>query len=61
MRTRLIAAITVALLAVPVASAHATPDKKCDSTKTEHQCDQGRVQHKCEEAKPQHKCEHEKG
>lgn len=45
MRTRLIAAITTALLAAPFlsAAAHASPpDHKCDSVRTEHKCEDGK-------------------
>jgi len=44
MRTRMIAAITTALLAAPFlsAAAHASPDHKCESARTEHKCEEGK-------------------
>ena len=45
MRIRLVATMTVALLAAPflTAAAHATPsDHKCESARTEHKCKGGK-------------------
>lgn len=45
MRTRLIAAMTAALLSAPFlsAAAHASPlDHKCESARTEHKCEDGK-------------------
>ena len=60
MRTRLLAVVAAAVLAVPLASTAAvaspvSPQHKCDATSgADEKCDQD---HKCPESAPDHKCE----
>lgn len=63
MRTRLLAAMTAAILTVPFMSvgADASPtDDHCDTSVSTEKCDSVRTGHKCDEH-GDHKCENRQG